>query len=144
MDPSFVTGYETITRPLCSLGRLAEAEAYAREGVARSGRWSLLLSTLGAVLGMAGKPAEARAVLAELEAQARDRYVPRFHFAYVRYGMRDVDAALDELEASLAERSGVAVWIGIDPHVNWLWPHARYQDAVRRLGLEVLNPGAAP
>jgi serine/threonine-protein kinase len=144
MDPSFVTGYETITRPLCSLGRLAEAEAYAREGVARSGRWSLLLSTLGAVLGMAGKPAEARAVLAELEAQARDRYVPRFHFAYVRYGMRDVDAALDELEASLAERSGVAVWIGIDPHVNWLWPHARYQDAVRRLGLEVPNPGAAP
>ena len=141
MDPSFVTGYETITRPLCSLGRLAEAEAYAREGVARSGRWSLLLSTLGSVLGMAGKRAESQAILAELDAQARDRYVPRFHFAYVRYGMRDVDAALDELEASLAERSGVAVWIGIDPHVNWLWPNARYRDALRHLGLEVLNAG---
>jgi serine/threonine-protein kinase len=143
MDPSFVTGYETIIRPLCSLGRLAEAEAYAREGVARSGRWSLLLSALGYVLGCAEKRTEAQAVLAELKAQARDRYVPRYHFAFVRYGLRDVDAALDDLEASLAERSGVAVWIGVDPHVNWLEPEARYRDAVRRLGVEVLNPAGA-
>ncbi|HEX6617326.1 MAG TPA: protein kinase [Gemmatimonadales bacterium] len=144
MDPSFVTGYETITRPLCSLGRLADAEAYAREGVARSGRWSLLLSALGYALGAAGKRAEAEAILAELEAQARDRYVPRFHFANVHYGLRNVDAALDQLEASLAEHSGVAVWIGIDTHVNWLWPNARYRDALRHLGLEDPNEGTAP
>ena len=68
MDPSFVTAYETIARPLCCLGRLAEAEAFAREGVARSGRWSLLLGALGYVLGAAGKRAEAEAILAELEA----------------------------------------------------------------------------
>jgi tetratricopeptide (TPR) repeat protein len=143
MDPSFVTGYETIMRPLCSVGRLAEAEAYAREGVARSGRWSLLLGALGFVLGLAGKRTEAQAVLAELGAQARDRYVPRYHFAFVRYGLRDVDAALDALEEGLAERSGVAVWIGVDPHVNWLWPEARYQEAVRRLGIEAPNPVSA-
>ena len=81
--------------------------------------------------------------MAELEAQARDRYVPRYHFAWVHYGLRDVDAALTELEASLAERSGVAIWIGVDPHVNWLWPEARYQDAVRRLGIKAPNPAGA-
>ena len=142
VDPSFVAGYETIARPLCVLGRLNEAEAYAREGVARSGRWSLLLSTLGHVLGLAGKRAEAEAILAELEAQAREHYVPRYHFALVRYGMRDADMAIAELTASLAERSGVAAWLGIDPHVNWLWRDPRYQVVVRRLGLEVANAEA--
>jgi len=140
MDPSFVTGYDTIARPLCALGRLDEAEAYAREGVARSGRWSLLLGTLGHALGLAGKRGEAERVLAELEAQSRSRYVPRYHFAYVRYGLRDAEAAVADLEASLAERSGVGVWIGIDPDVTWLRHDARYQDALRQLGLETFNP----
>ena len=96
MDPSFVTAYETIARPLCCLGRLAEAEAFAREGVARSGRWSLLLGALGYVLGAAGKRAEAETILAELEEQSRSRYVPRYHFAAVYYGMRDAEGALRE------------------------------------------------
>jgi serine/threonine-protein kinase len=144
MDPSFVTGYETITRPLCSLGRLGEAESYAREGAARSGRWSLLLSSLGYVLGQAGKRTEAQAILGELQEQARRRYVPRYHFAYVNYGLRDVDAALAYMEAGLAERSGVAVWLGVDPHVNWLQSEPRYRDAARRLGIEVLQPASAP
>jgi serine/threonine-protein kinase len=135
MDPSFVTGYETIARPLCCLGRLAEAEEFAREGVARSGRWSLLLSALGYVLGAAGKRAEAEAILAELEEQSRVRYVPRYHFAVVYYGMRDAEGALREAAASFAERSGVAAWLGIDPHLSWLWPDPRYQEIVRPLGL---------
>ncbi|HET7469514.1 MAG TPA: protein kinase, partial [Gemmatimonadales bacterium] len=97
MDPSFVTAYETITRPLCVLGRLEEAEAYAREGVARSGRWSLLLGALGYVLGSRGKRTEAEAILAELEVQSRTHYVPQYHFAFVRYGLREADAALAQL-----------------------------------------------
>jgi Flp pilus assembly protein TadD len=137
MDPSFVTGYETIARPLCALGRLAEAEAFAREGVGRSGRWSLLVGELGYVLGLAGKRSEAEAILSELEEQSGVRYVPRYHLALVRYGMRDADGALREIEASLAERSGVAVWLGVDPHLNWLSADPRYQQIVGRLGLRV-------
>jgi tetratricopeptide (TPR) repeat protein len=135
MDPSFVAAYETIARPLCCLGRLAEAEAFARERVARSGRWSLLLSALGHVLGAAGKRAEAEAILAELEEQSRSRYVPRYHFAAVYYGMRDAEGALREMVAGFAERSGVAVWLGVDPHLSWLWPDPRFQEIVRPLGL---------
>jgi serine/threonine-protein kinase len=142
MDPSFVTAYETMTRPLTALGRLEEAEAYAREGVARSGRWSLLLAALGYVVALRGKRQEAEAILAELEAQSRERYVPRYHFALVRYGMREVEPAIALLTAGLAERSGVAVWLGVEPHVNWLASDPRYQEIVRRLGLEVLNAEA--
>ena len=135
MDPAFVTAYETIARPLCALGKVAEAEALVREGVARSGRWSLLLSALGHVCGQGGKRAEAEAVLAELEVLSHIRYVPRHHFAAVYYGLRDEDGALREMERSLAERSGVILWTVIDPHISWLWTHPRFQELMRPLGL---------
>jgi tetratricopeptide (TPR) repeat protein len=135
MDPAFVTAYETISRPLCALDRLAEAEAYVREGVARSGRWSLLLGALGHVCAREGKRAEAQAILAELEDLSRVRYVPRYHFAVVYYGMRDEEGSLRELERSMAERSGVLPWTGIDPHTSWLWSHPRYLELRRPLGL---------
>jgi serine/threonine-protein kinase len=134
-DPGFVTGYETIARPLCNLGRLEEAEAFAREGVARSGRWSLLLGSLGYVCGRAGKQGEAEAILAELEQISRVRYVPRYHFAVVCYGLHDRDRALREIEQSLAERGGVLAWSGIDPHLSWLWADPRYRELVAPLGL---------
>jgi eukaryotic-like serine/threonine-protein kinase len=135
MDPGFVTAYETMARPLCALGRVAEAEAYAREGVARSGRWSLLLGALGQVCGLAGKTAEAHAILAELGELSRTRFVPRYHFAIVYYGLRDREHALGELARGVAERSGVILWTPIDPHLSWLWSDPDYQEIIRRLAL---------
>ena len=135
MDPGFVTAYETMARPLCALGRVAEAEAYAREGVARSGRWSLLLGALGQVCGLAGKTAEAHAILAELDELSRTRFVPRYHFAIVYYGLHDRGNALAELARGVAERSGVILWTAIDPHLSWLWSDPDYQEIMRPLGL---------
>jgi eukaryotic-like serine/threonine-protein kinase len=135
MDPGFVTAYETIARPLCVLGRVAEAEAYAREGVARSGRWSLLLGALGHVCGLVGKTAEARAILAELDELSRIRFVPRYHFAVVYYGLRDRENTLGELARSMAERSGVILWTAVDPHLSWLWSDPGYQEITRPLAL---------
>ncbi len=135
MDPGFVTAYETIVRPLCVLGRVAEAEAYAREGVARSGRWSLLLGALGHICGLVGKTAEAHAILAELDGLSRTRFVPRYHFAVVYYGLRDREKALGELARGMAERSGVILWTPIDPHLSWLWSDPDYQKIIRPLAL---------
>jgi hypothetical protein len=52
-----------------------------------------------------------------------------------------MDGAVRELAASLAERSGVAAWVGIDPHVNWLEPDPRYREIVGRLGLQIGRGG---
>jgi tetratricopeptide (TPR) repeat protein len=135
MDPGFVTGYETIVRPLCELGRFDEAEKAALEGVSLSGRWSLLLGALGHAYGRAGKRAEAEAIVAEIEEQAKHRYVPRFHVAVVWYGLRDQAGALREVERSIEERSGVLSWVGLDPHTAWLWSHPRFQELVRGVKL---------
>jgi serine/threonine-protein kinase len=135
MDPAYVTAYETIARPLVRLGRLEEALALVQEGVARSNRWTLLLGALGYVYGRMGRVDEARATLVEIEAQARQRFVPRYHRSIVLYGLRDPELALAELEAGVAERSAVAAWLAVDPHTNWLRGDPRFDALVRRLGL---------
>jgi serine/threonine-protein kinase len=140
MDPSFVTGYETIVRPLTALGRFEEALTLAEEGAALSGRWSLLLGELGHVYGRMGRRSEALAVLAEIEAQGRERFVPRYHRSIVHYGLLDLEPALAELEAGVRERSGVAAWLAVDPHTNWLRGQPRYDALVRELGLTAALP----
>jgi serine/threonine-protein kinase len=135
MDPGFLTAYETIARALTSLGRFEEAEAFAREGVTRSGRWSLLLGALGRVCGYAGNLAEALAILAELDEQSKQRYVPRFHFGLVYFGLHDAAGALREVERSIGERSGVLPWIALDPQMGWLRSNARFQELLAPLKL---------
>jgi tetratricopeptide (TPR) repeat protein len=136
MDPGYVTAYETITRPLLILGRHQEALEAALEGVERSGRWSLLLGALGKVYGRMGRRDEALGIVAELEARARQRYVPRYHTAMVHYGLRDEADAMREIERSLEERSGVVAWYKVDPHINWLMPNARFRGILHQVGLE--------
>jgi tetratricopeptide (TPR) repeat protein len=136
MDPSYVTGYETLTRPLLVLGRYQEALEAALEGVQRSGRWSLLLAALGHVYGRMGRREEALAVLAELEAQGRQRYVPQYHIALVHYGLRDEADAMQQFERSVQERSGVVAWAKVDPHINWLMPNDRFRQLLHQVGLE--------
>jgi eukaryotic-like serine/threonine-protein kinase len=140
MDPAYVTGYETIARPLVRLGRFEEAVALLQEGLARSGRWSLLLGALGHVYGRMGRRTEALAVLDEIEAQARERFVPRYHRSVVHYGIRDIGPALVEIETGVRERSTIAAWLAVDPHLNWMSGQPRYDALVRELGLTAALP----
>jgi hypothetical protein len=140
MDPSYVTGYETMARPLVQLGRFEEALALVQEGVALSGRWTLLLGALGHVYGRMGRRADALAVLAEIQTQGRDRYVPRYHQSIVQYGIRDPEVVIGELEAGVKARSGVATWLAADSHTNWLRGQPRYDALVRQLGLTAALP----
>jgi hypothetical protein len=104
--------------------------------VERSGRWSLLLGALGHVYGRMGKREEAAAILAELEAMAWQRYVPRYHTAMVYHGLRDEADSMREIERSLEERSGVIAWLKVDPQINWLMPNDRFRQIVRQVGLD--------
>jgi len=135
MDPSFHPGYDTLVRALLALGRLDEAEAAAREGVTRSGGWSLLLSALGNVLARRGKREEAYAVLAELEEQSRQRFVPPYHFATVRFGFRDEEETLGLMEQGLKDRNGTMAWIGVEPENDWLVDKPRYRRLLREMRL---------
>ena len=87
-----------------------------------------------------GRRADALAVLAEIQTQGRDRYVPRYHQSIVQYGIRDPEVVIGELEAGVKARSGVATWLAADSHTNWLRGQPRYDALVRQLGLTAALP----
>ena len=77
-----------------------------------------ILGALGHTLGGCGRKDEARAILAELQASAKTRYVDPFEVAKVHAGLGETDAALDCLERAAEEQSchmaNLLVWPGLE------------------------------
>jgi serine/threonine-protein kinase len=94
-------------------GRFDEAIATHEKLVALTERqmpWALAL--YGSSLAAAGRPGEARTILAELDALAERTYVPPLHVAFVRASLGEGEATLGLLEKALAERNALF----------WVWP----------------------
>ena len=87
-------------------GRHDAGLAELERAVATSPENPMWLGQLGEAYGLAGKPKRARAVLRELESQARSRWVSPYYFAYVQVGLGEADRAMDLLESAVEQRTG--------------------------------------
>jgi serine/threonine-protein kinase len=94
------------------------------------------LSSLGHAYAVAGKTAQARAVLDTLEARSARSYVPAYWFALVYVGLGDKEKAITWLERAYQERSTVLAYLRIDPRLQPLHELPRFQALVKRLGGE--------
>jgi serine/threonine-protein kinase len=90
-------------------------------------------SSLGHAYGVAGRAARARGILAELQKQASQKYVPSYYFALVYAGLGERDPALRYLERAYEERSTVLAYLHIDPRLAPLRDEARFQALAARL-----------
>ncbi len=128
----------TRTRLYIGLAHVAEGAydaAFAEydRALTLSGRNSVVLAAIGHAQAMAGDRAAAAAVLDEFEQRrAADEYVPAFNSALVHAGLGDVGAACDWLERALAERSSWIVSLKVEPALDRLRGHARFEELVRR------------
>ena len=95
---------------------------------------SKVLSLRGYVLGKSGRSAEARAVLATLEAASRARYIPPYARALVHAGLGDQAAALDWLEKAIDVRDVHLIAIPTDPKWDPLRRHPRFAAILKRCG----------
>jgi eukaryotic-like serine/threonine-protein kinase len=92
------------------------------------------LSSLGHVYGVAGRTAEARAILDTLHAESARRYVPAYWFALVHAGLGERDEAAQWLERAYQERSTILAYVRIDPRLQTLRDHPRFIALVQHLG----------
>ena len=90
-------------------------------------------ATLGHIYAVAGKTAQARAVLVALHAAEAKQYVPSYWFALVHAGLGERDQALHYLERAYQERSTVLAYVLIDPRLASLRDHPRFLALARRL-----------
>lgn len=93
------------------------------------------LGWLGYAYGVSGRRKEALAVLDSLHAMQPARYVQPYTLALVHIGLGDEAAALDLLERAVRDRTDEVILLGVDPAVDPLRRHPRFQALLRTLGL---------
>jgi serine/threonine-protein kinase len=116
-------------------GMYPEAIAEYEKALALSKRHSLVLAGLGYTYAVAGRTAEARGVLHELEEMKKVKNVPPLRFAVVYAGLGDKDAAMGQLELSYEQQDIMLVHVNMMPFFDSLRGDPRFQDLIRRLGL---------
>jgi TolB-like protein/Tfp pilus assembly protein PilF len=89
-------------------------------------------ASLGFAYGMAGKQAEARAIIHQLEALSKRRYVTGLYFANVYAGLKDNDKAIEYLNQAFDARHPGLVLIRIEPMFDGLRGDERFKQLIKR------------
>ncbi|HEU5303735.1 MAG TPA: hypothetical protein VFU40_03740, partial [Gemmatimonadales bacterium] len=90
---------------------------------------------LGEAYAMAGRTANARKVLRQLERLSQERYVSPYHMAYVYTGLGEADRAMDFLERAYEERAGSVYGIKGSFLFTSLHSHPRFIALLRKMNL---------
>jgi len=90
---------------------------------------------LGVVAAARGRPEEARAILAELEARQREQYVSPVALVLLHTALGDADRAFEWLDRAYEERRGWLVYLNVEPMLDSLRGDARFRRLVERMRL---------
>jgi hypothetical protein len=101
-----------------------------------------LVGRLGYVYAKMGDTARAKAILIEMEALARTRYVSSYFIAWVHAALGEKEQAVMSLERAYEERSELLVQaddggLRTDPAWDGLQAHPRFQALLKKVGLDV-------
>lgn len=133
-DPEFWTPYAFIFRALWQLGRYEEAIAALRE---RGAAWAdSQAAVMERELRQSGPRAAYLAVAEAEEERAKTSYVRPSNLVGYYAMAGEPDRAFAWLERVLEERDPFLAHLIMDPRVDSLRPDPRYQDMLRRIGLD--------
>jgi serine/threonine-protein kinase len=135
MNPTAEESHRILGLTLAFQGQADEAERVLRDALALPAAGAYTVATLGYLLGRAGQRAPAEALLAELEAKAKQAYVSPVAFATVHLGLGDLDRALDWAERAYEERRGWLAYFKVNPILDPLRGKPRFETLVRRMKL---------
>ena len=142
MNPNAEETYRILGLTLALEGQLDEALRVLRETVVMPDSGTYSRATLGYVLARVGQEAEARSILADLEAKAEAEYVSPVAFATILIGLGDYDRALDWTEKAIDGRRGWVAYLNVNPIVDPLRGHPRFEMLVKRMQLPTSTSSA--
>ena len=135
LDPSDAPARRSLALAYAQQSAFAQALLELDGAAAGEAGDTSLLAAKGYVLGRAGRGAEARAVAADLQRLAAERYVPAYRVAEVLMGAGDIDAALNWLGKACDARCPLLGALGVDPALDPLRADPRFGDLLRCTGL---------
>jgi DNA-binding winged helix-turn-helix (wHTH) protein/TolB-like protein/Flp pilus assembly protein TadD len=133
MKSDFLLAHLWLARALLEMRRFdaALAETAVADGKARD--WPVLVAARGFTYAKAGMTSEAQAVLRELDALARQRFVTSYGIALVHAGLGLKDEAFGWLDRAFEERSHWLVWLRLDPRWKNLRDDPRFATLVEKM-----------
>jgi len=135
MNPTSEDAYRILGLVLTQQGAYAEAERAFREAITLSPELSYATAGVAHVLALRGRRREAEALLAELEARARDHYVSPVAFCIAHLGLRNVDQVFKWLERAHQDRRGWLTYLKVEPMCDAVKDDPRFAEFVRRMKL---------
>lgn len=93
------------------------------------------LGAMGAALAATGERDKARAVLRQLQAEARRRYIPPRSLVIVLAQLGESDEAFRVLDLAVEERSDIVHLLKVHPLLDSLRADRRFETLLRRVGL---------
>jgi eukaryotic-like serine/threonine-protein kinase len=116
------------------LGRYPEALVGYRQVAALTGD-PQHATMIARALALSGDRPAAERLLAEIEAQARERYVSPYSLALVHASLGHADEAFRQLDRALEERSSWMAFAAVNPRLDSLRGDPRFGEVRRRVGL---------
>ena len=131
LDPSFGQAHLGIGLAYLAAGQTADAVGVF-EGIRRLADDSPpALAALGYAYGIAGRRDEALALLGELQALSRERFVLSYYVAGIHLGLGDRDQAFTLLARACTERASELGTLKVDPVFDPLRKDPRFQELLR-------------
>src|SRR6266849_3157687 len=135
MNPTSEDTYRVMGLVLMQQGAYAEAEHAFREAIILSPDLSYATAGVAHVLALSGRRREAEAMVAELEARARERYVTPVALCIAHLGLRNVDQVFHWLDRAYEDRRGWLTYMKVDPIFDPVRNEPRYTAFLKRMNL---------
>lgn len=135
-EPNFWIAHNNLGRVYIRREMFPEAIVELRKAKELSSGSTEPITQLGYALAKSGKRDHALATLEELQSLAAKKFVPSYSFAMIHNGLGEKEEALKLLEKSFQEREVQITFIKIDTRWDELRANPRFQDLMRRVGLQ--------
>lgn len=131
IDPDFFLTHLDLGLVYARSGMPDRAVAAATEATRLSGRYQAAVGVLGHAYGLAGRSADARALLRELAHPRAGRHVSPFNLGMVHLGLGEHDRAIEYFEEAASQRASLAEYLGVDPVFDTLRSYPRFERLLR-------------
>jgi tetratricopeptide (TPR) repeat protein len=133
LDPNYMLGHLNMGLIFAARKSYAEAVAAFQRASSYSPDYGDARGLLGYAYAKAGSRANARAIGAELDRLSAERRVSGYVQAHYHMAVGEPEQALAALELAYDDRSWLVALLKVDPLLDELRPHPRFQALVQRM-----------
>lgn len=136
LEPGYSVTYHFLGMAYERRKMYAEAINTYQRGISRAEPNPKLIAGLAHAYAMSGDRDKAFKTLDELRELSKQRYFSPLAFAVVYAGLNQKDEMFAWLEKAYQARPADMLWLGVDPMFAFVHDDQRFQDLVKRIGLE--------